>query len=280
MLGVKPTASAAEIKKAYRKLAMKHHPDKNPHNPKAATELFKLVGEAYAVLSDKSKRAEYDREASAPPEDDFAFYGGDPFAGSSIPRSSRSTRGSRSSRSRASTSRFHRPHFSDTDAFSLFERFFGSDPFEDAFAAHAGLAGAGRSLFDDPFFSGRSRAAARAPARRQHRDPFASMMGGSLFGDMGLGMGMDMDMDMGMGGAVGASSMSFSSYSSNGRTSKSVSRSSKSTIRDGQRVTITTTTTTHPDGTVETVTKEHVEDHVPSLAGPSRRRERLADFRY
>lgn len=59
-LGVERSASADEIKRAYRKLANKHHPDKNKDNPKAA-EQFAKVSEAYEVLSDKEKRAKYDR---------------------------------------------------------------------------------------------------------------------------------------------------------------------------------------------------------------------------
>ncbi len=59
-LGVAKTASDAEIKKAFRKLALKYHPDRNP-NDKAAEESFKKVNEAYAVLSDKQKRAQYDQ---------------------------------------------------------------------------------------------------------------------------------------------------------------------------------------------------------------------------
>ena len=59
VLGLKKDASGEEIKKAYRKLAMKYHPDRNQEN-KEAEEKFKEVSEAYAVLSDKKKRQEYD----------------------------------------------------------------------------------------------------------------------------------------------------------------------------------------------------------------------------
>jgi curved DNA-binding protein len=59
MLGVGKHASDGEIKKAYRKLAMKYHPDRNP-NKKEAEERFKEINEAYAVLSDKEKRKQYD----------------------------------------------------------------------------------------------------------------------------------------------------------------------------------------------------------------------------
>ncbi|VAX21757.1 Chaperone protein DnaJ [hydrothermal vent metagenome] len=59
-LGVTKSSTEAEIKKAYRKLAKKYHPDRNQDNKKAE-EKFKEVSEAYAVLSDKTKRAKYDQ---------------------------------------------------------------------------------------------------------------------------------------------------------------------------------------------------------------------------
>jgi curved DNA-binding protein len=64
VLGVDKKASADEIKKIYRKLALKWHPDKNPNN-KAAEEKFKKISEAYAVLSDTEKRKNYDQFGSA-----------------------------------------------------------------------------------------------------------------------------------------------------------------------------------------------------------------------
>lgn len=65
VLGVDKKASADEIKKAYRKLAVKWHPDKNPNNKAAAEEKFKKISEAYAVLSDSQKREQYDTFGSA-----------------------------------------------------------------------------------------------------------------------------------------------------------------------------------------------------------------------
>lgn len=62
-LGVEKSASPEEIKKAYRKLALKYHPDRNPDN-KAAEEKFKKISEAYAVLSDSEKKQQYDQFGS------------------------------------------------------------------------------------------------------------------------------------------------------------------------------------------------------------------------
>lgn len=76
VLSLSKTASTDEIKKAYRKLAMQYHPDKN-QGDKKAEEKFKEVAEAYAVLSDDQKRAKYDRFGHAAEQ----MGGGDPFGG-------------------------------------------------------------------------------------------------------------------------------------------------------------------------------------------------------
>ena len=88
VLGVRHTASAADIRKAYKKKALETHPDKNPG--RNSDEAFKAVGEAYATLSDEARRRDYDaalagggtsRGATArggEPPDPYA--GVDPFA--------------------------------------------------------------------------------------------------------------------------------------------------------------------------------------------------------
>ena len=79
VLGVNKGASADEIKKAYRKSAMKYHPDRNPGD-KEAEEKFKEIGEAYEVLSDDDKRARYDQFGHAGVDPNFGTgaggYGG------------------------------------------------------------------------------------------------------------------------------------------------------------------------------------------------------------
>ncbi|KAK4124264.1 DnaJ-domain-containing protein [Parathielavia appendiculata] len=87
-LGVKPTATELEIKKAYRKLAIVHHPDKNPNDPTAHAK-FQEIGEAYQVLSNEDMRKAYDKygKESARPSEGFVdpaeffttIFGGEAF---------------------------------------------------------------------------------------------------------------------------------------------------------------------------------------------------------
>ncbi len=87
ILGVKKSADADEIKRAFRKLARKYHPDMNPGD-KAAEARFKEVNEAYEVLSDPDKRKKYDqfgqywnRMGNTPPGGQGSPFGGSPFGG-------------------------------------------------------------------------------------------------------------------------------------------------------------------------------------------------------
>ncbi|ETW00318.1 hypothetical protein H310_07689 [Aphanomyces invadans] len=110
-LGLPRTASQDEIKKAYRKLAIKYHPDKNPDNQTEAEVKFKEIGEAYSILSDEDKKQAYDR-----------------FGKSAVDGSNGAGGG------------MH-PHFNQHNAEEIFQAFFGGqDPFNMFFqqGMHAG----------------------------------------------------------------------------------------------------------------------------------------------
>jgi len=121
ILKIVKTASQDDIKRSYRKLALQYHPDKNPDNREEAEIQFKKISEAYEVLSDETRRRNYD------------LYGND------IPINNQYQHG------------FHDPFelfrqfFGGRDPFS--ESFFGRDPFGDSFF--------GRDPFGDSFFGGR-----------------------------------------------------------------------------------------------------------------------------
>ncbi len=83
-LGVSKTATADEIKKAYKKMAMKYHPDRNKGDT-TAEQKFKEINEAYQVLGDETKKKNYDQFGSS---EGNPFAGGNPFGGGNYQYSS------------------------------------------------------------------------------------------------------------------------------------------------------------------------------------------------
>merc|ERR1719229_1065718 len=113
VLGVEKNASEKDIKRAYRKLAMKWHPDRNPKNKKKAEENFKKISAAYEVLSDKKKRAEFDQFGNMPRGGGMPGGGGFPAGGP-----------------RPGGARFTSPNMDSARAEEIFKMFFGGgDPF-------------------------------------------------------------------------------------------------------------------------------------------------------
>jgi len=156
ILEVSRNATNQDIKKAYRRLALKYHPDKNPASQKEeATNKFKLISQAYEVLSDETKRRTYDRRGNATSKSS-SFASGSPaksYGNSSSYESPfsryfekrRRTYDTPPSSSSQSSSRHHHHHHHNhyTDPFfsfafrspeEVFNEFFGaSDPFSDLF---------------------------------------------------------------------------------------------------------------------------------------------------
>lgn len=206
--------------------------DKNPNDPEGAAEMFKLIGEAYEVLSDPVKRSEYDQYGHAGADQGFGGGGGG---------------GQRRSRSQQA----HDP-FTHSRAFDLFNSFFADmDQFHNDFG----------------FRHNNAHQASNSNNRQQQRnnDPFGDPFFSSGFGGMmggGFG-GMSSMMDMHMGGMQGGfSSMSSSSSSSmGGRGMSSTSTSMSSSIGpDGIKRVRKETTIVHPDGRQENKVEEYSED--------------------
>jgi len=214
ILGVSRDATDDQIKKAYRKLALKWHPDKNPENKEHAEKKFKEIAEAYEILSDPAKRQSYDR------------FGMDGVKGPG-------QGGGGGSRGFS----HHHHHFTDPN--ELFRQFFGTgsifDIMDEMMGGNPHRRRSGqrrpeqrRDPFADPFFSGFS-------------DPFGHDDGfgmqsmqsfGSLGGFGGLGGSMfSSSMSGGMGGFGGGNfrSVSQSTQFVNGR-----ERTIKTTNENGQ----------------------------------------------
>ncbi|OQS05065.1 hypothetical protein THRCLA_02754 [Thraustotheca clavata] len=124
VLGVSKNATDDELKKGYRKMALKWHPDKNPDNKEAAQKKFQEVNEAYEVLSDKQKRTIYDQFGEEGLKGGIPQQGGSPnSAGGFFPGGS----------AQFSSSGFPGGYsFHSTDPTKIFEQFFGTSNLHEA----------------------------------------------------------------------------------------------------------------------------------------------------
>ena len=295
VLGVDKNATLKQIKSAYRKLALVHHPDRAPNKSesekKSAHVRFAAIANSYEILSDEGRRREYDesivqrdntnnmhqsqqhrqyQQQQRSHHDDFfgrGMFGGslfnDPFFASSFGR--RSQRGSDS-----------HAHF--TDPFELFERFFEEEMGHSRNNNRRGGARSSSSQRMDPF-----------------SDPFFSSMGGGFFDGasqmnanhfgmssmFGTQQQQQQQQRFGSGMSYNFSSSSSSSGFDGG---KSVSTSTRTTIINGVKQTVTEKTIVHPDGRVERFVDSSGGDtgriasansHHPALESGGRRRRRM-----
>ncbi|EER01512.1 hypothetical protein Pmar_PMAR027018 [Perkinsus marinus ATCC 50983] len=198
VLGVSRNASQDDIKKAYRKQAMKWHPDRNPDKRDAAEERFKNIGEAYQTLGDESKRRQYDAfdNGSSPygggastrrPTGPSAGTSG-PFPGTSgpFPGSSGFARGGFPDSEGFTQGNAYYRQMSMEEAQELFKRAMGMDLDEL-------LRSAMRDSFGNPMDSGFYRTSTQVGCVESQKRPetfrelseFARVDSGSLLGDMG-----------------------------------------------------------------------------------------------
>lgn len=293
VLGLTDEATESQIKKAYRKLALKHHPDKQTTDEgrKQAHAKFAKISNAYELLSDSKKKREYDHQKMY---NNGATGPGGPSYGDSRRQHGRNRDQYEHPFHSNSSSPFHTFRFHDP--FEIFEQFVRqeqhyvpgngggvysttsngsnggsargrrSSPFDDPFfqnpmGMNMGMMGGGMmgaSLFNDPFFGG-------GFGGGGGRDPFAMMQHSML------------QQPMMMGGA--SSSSSFMSTSTNfggGPGMVSTSTSTTTRIVNGRRQTVTETVTHNADGTVDRRVQTSGDDDTAFVfengGGPTRQR--------
>ncbi|XP_041102817.1 dnaJ homolog subfamily B member 6-like isoform X1 [Polyodon spathula] len=245
-LGVQRNASQEDIKKSYRKLALKWHPDKNPDNKEDAERKFKELSEAYEVLSDANKRDIYDRYGKE------GLIGGGGGGGGHY-----NNGGFGYGFSFRNPEDVFREFFGGRDPFA---DFFADDPFDDFFGNQRGSRGVSRSRAGGPFFHGFG-----------GFPPFGAGFSGfdpgfTSFGQMGGGGFASFSSTSFGGGGGGGGMGNFRSVSSSTKIINGRKITTKRILENGQeRVEV------EEDGQLRSLTINGVEDE-EALADERRRR--------
>jgi len=257
VLRVSEDAELDQIKKAYKKLALQWHPDKNPDNVKVAEEKFKEIGEAYSVLSDPEKRKKYDKYGDTDFEPEPEYENNDENESDDYETHQKfqsifENFGFKQNSKNRSTgtgggSTYHRQTFTFDRAEQLFRDVFGDD-FKDSGFGRMNESGKQRSSqfdSDSDFFNRPSL--------------FQSLFSGSnqksIFSD-----------ETGFSGFGGTRSIGNGGGKSKGFGGPSRMISQSTIIRNGKKVTVTKTTITDSDGNSRTEIQESVEDGGKKIA--------------
>lgn len=223
---IKPS-NTDEIRKAYKKLALKWHPDKNPDNVKEAEEKFKEIAEAYEVLSDTDKKGIYDK-----------------WGHEGVNSGGQTPGGSRRQGFPGFSTGYTFGHAND-----IFQNLFKSGFFD-----------------DDDFFSSHFSPEAKSRSKPgPGQSPFGGFGRFGRFDSFGFDDPRDVPMSQNfgpMGGGFGNSMFSSFSTSMGGGMGSGISKSTSTStvIKDGKKVTVTKVTTVQPDGSKKVEIKESVTD--------------------
>jgi len=226
ILGLKNDASLKDIKKAYRRLALEHHPDRNPGNEKASEVVFREISEAYEILSDDNKRRSYD---------DSLKYGG---GNNQRYDDGRHEHGHHENHQHQHHN-FHGRGFQHKDPFEQFDNLFKHDDFfKDAFKGM-------EDVFEDMF--GDSTRNRQGNNRQQYRDDSSVQgkdKGGGFFGGIGNFLnkiGIDIDIKTTSSSITNgrrSSTTTSRSYGGSNSRRSTISKSTRTIVQNGKQMTI------------------------------------------
>lgn len=247
VLNVKPNASEAEIKKAYRRLALLHHPDRktSPEEKEKSAQIFQKVGNAYEILGDKDRRALYDQHGSVAQSTQTRYQ--DPFMRGF------GGFGSFGSFGRGFFNDSERFHTSDfTDPFDLFHQVFRQNLDSDHVDHLSGFT--------------RNRRSQRSSAHASDDFGFGQGIEQIMARHMNMMNMMDNESPF-QSNSLNPRNMESSSFQSGGGNyhRSGVSTSTKTTIVNGKRRTITEKIIYNPDGTVERKVETNGDEDFPSI---------------